>query len=393
MNPFVLNSVILKVAAPCNLNCTYCYEYNRGDSTWKSKPKHISSNIVARVGDRISEYCRTHSRDSFQVNLHGGEPTLLGAAGLESVITILKETTQGLRLRLGMQTNGTLITKAIVDVLARHSVRVGVSLDGDMRANRLRVDHSGGSSWQRTVNGLQMLLAAQLVSGIQAVIDLDSDPETVLDTLGAFSPPLIELSQPFGNHDNPPTSTAHRYSLGSWLSQAFDHWERTPSLSKIRVGILSDALYGIMTERPTSEWFPSVPPGFIIVATDGSYEGLDSLKIVGAEGRVLDSNVGNDSIDDALRHRFIQARADGATLCDECRDCGIVKWCAGGYFPTRYGLGHGFHNPSVYCAELKELFGHLGGWLARQPGVEEQVATRIHARLQQLTVQRSEPRC
>ena len=393
MNPFVISSVVLKVAAPCNLNCTYCYEYNRGDSSWKSKPKHISLKVVAKLGERIREHCLAHGKDTFQINLHGGEPTLLGAAGLENVITTLQAAAPGLRLRFGMQTNGTLITEAIIDVLERHSVRVGVSLDGDMRANRLRIDHSGGSSWQRTVNGLKMLLEARLVSGIQACIDLDSDPVAVLDTLGGFSPPLIEFSQPFGNHDNPPTQSSHRYSLGSWLSRAFDHWERTPHLSKIRVGILADALQGIMTEMPASEWFPAVPPGFLIVASDGGYEGLDSLKIVGAEGRVLDANVESDSIDEALRHRFILSRAGSDALCEECRGCAIVKWCAGGYFPTRYGRGNGFCNPSVYCEELKELFAHLGTWLVCQPVLKKTDSTRISARLQQLTFQRSEQRC
>ena len=36
------NTLIVKFASPCNLNCTYCYEYNTGDDSWKKKPKFIS---------------------------------------------------------------------------------------------------------------------------------------------------------------------------------------------------------------------------------------------------------------------------------------------------------------------------------------------------------------
>jgi len=390
MTDFSIHSIVLKVAAPCNLSCTYCYEYNRGDSSWRSKPKHILPEVVERLGARIEEYVSMRGLGSFQVNLHGGEPTLLGAAGLERVVTALAASAPSVRFRFGMQTNATLVTPAIVEVLVRHGVRVGVSLDGDARANRLRVDHQGRASWDRTVAGLRLLGEAGLVSGVQAVIDLDSDPEAVLDALGAFQPPLIELSQPFGNHDNPPRDGEARHALGTWLRRAFDHWERTPELRGIRVGILADALRAIMTERPASEWFPGVPQGFIVVATDGSYEGLDTLKIVGEEGRVLGMSVHSHSIQDALDHHYIQLRAGGGGLCAECSACPISRWCAGGYFPTRYGRGRGFDNPSVYCADLKALFGHLGGWLAGQEAIDAADRHRILDRLEQITVRQSE---
>jgi len=386
MSGFAIQSIVLKVAAPCNLNCSYCYEYNRGDSSWRSQPKHILPEVVSRLGERIGEYAAGRGLSSFQINLHGGEPMLLGAVGIERVIESLRASAPSVSIRFGMQTNATLADDAMVQVLRRHEVRVGVSLDGDMRANRLRVDHRGKATWERTVAGLRLLLDAGLVSGIQAVIDLDSDPEAVLDALGAFQPPLIELSQPFGNHDNPPSSGGTRYTLGDWLSRAFDHWERSPALRGIRVGILADALRAIMTERPASEWFPGVPQGFIVVATDGSYEGLDTLKIVGTEGRVLGRSVHSHSIAEALRHEFIALRSEGSRLCSECSSCPISRWCAGGYFPTRYGRGRGFDNPSVYCEDLKRLFAHLGGWLAAQDGVDEASRLRIDGRLAKLTL-------
>jgi len=385
MIDFSIHSIVLKVAAPCNLNCTYCYEYNRGDSSWRSKPKHILPEVVEQLGARIEEYVSMRGLESFQVNLHGGEPTLIGAAGLERLITALAASAPSVRFRFGMQSNATLVTPAIIEVLLRHGVRVGVSLDGDARANRLRVDHQGQPSWDRSVTGLKLLCEAGLVSGIQAVIDLDSDPEVVLDTLGTFEPPLIDLSPPCGNHDNPPRGGISRHLLGSWLRRAFDHWERTPRLRSIRIGILADALRAIMTERPTSEWFPGVPQGFIVVTTDGSYEGLDTLKIVGDEGRVLGMSVHSHSIQDALNHNYIQIRAGGG-LCAECSACPISHWCAGGYFPTRYGRGRGFDNPSVYCADLKAMFEHLGGWLARQQAIDVADRDRIFGRLERLKV-------
>ena len=363
MNTFVINSIVLKVVAPCNLNCSYCYEYNRGDSTWKDMPKQISSETAARIGMRISEYASSVSKKHFQINLHGGEPTMLGGKGLERVITTLINSAKNVKLHFGMQTNATLISEEIVAVLVKYQVKVGVSLDGGFTTNRHRVDHLGRSTWNKTINGLTKIKEAGLLSGIQAVIDLDSDPKDVLENLSQFRPKIIDFSQPFGNHDNPPLAFGKKFSLGEWLTKAFDYWVSTPSMDSIRMGILADAVYGIYTEKPMSEWFPAIPPGFIVVSTGGSYEGLDALKVVGTEGRVLGLNSKDDSIIDALNHKFIGLRSQTESLCEECSKCSIVKWCSGGYFPTRYGKDNGFNNPSVYCEDLKILFSHIGKWL------------------------------
>ena len=92
-------------------------------------------------------------------------------------------------------------------------VSVGVSLDGDVRANRLRIDHQGLGTWDRTVAGIHNLKRAGCFSGIQSVIDLDSDPECVLAALAEFQPPEIELGQPFGSHDNLPDVVGRKYTV------------------------------------------------------------------------------------------------------------------------------------------------------------------------------------
>jgi uncharacterized protein len=71
----------------------------------------------------------------------------------------------------------------------------------------------------------------------------------------------------------------------------------------------------------------------------------------GATGmRVMDHTV-----DDVARHPQIAARQGGvAALCATCRACPVVRTCGGGLYAHRYGP-NGFDNPSVYCADLKEL--------------------------------------
>ena len=311
---------------------------------------------------------------------------LVGATRIADTIDSITKAAAPVQLRFGMQTNGTLTSPQMVEILAARRVNVGVSLDGDTFSNRNRVDHKGRDTREATLHGIALLKEAGIFAGIQAVIDLDSEPEAVLDSLSEIAPPMLELTIPFGNHDNPPTTLPKRYAVGNWLCRAFDHWVNTPALSVIRVRLLQDALEAIISEHSVSEWFPAVPPGYLVVATDGAYEGLDTLKVVGSEGRVLDLNVQDTNVADALIHPSIMMRAGPEQLCDECQKCAIVKWCNGGYFPTRYGNDRGFKNPSVYCEDLKKFFSHAANWLLQHSQVPDFIRTRISQRLAELEV-------
>jgi uncharacterized protein len=280
-----------------------------------------------------------------------------------------------------MQTNGTLIKDDLIEVLKEFSVRVAVSLDGGPRHNRFRVDHKGRPTWERAIEGINRLKGANLFSGIQVVIDLSSDPGDVLDVLLGFDPPEIELGQPFGTYDNPPALLAGAMTLGRWLCGAFDKWISSPRGEKTKVIILQDVLVAILTGQANSEWFSNKPPGYIIVSTDGCFEGLDTLKVAGDEGRVLGLHLSSSSIKDALMHPRIREREElSIARPNGCRDCAILEWCNGGYYPTRYSKKNGFDNPSIYCADWKLLFTHISDWIIRNhddPIVQNNVRNTI----------------
>lgn len=384
VRPVAIRTIVLKVASRCNLDCSYCYEFNRGDASWRDKPRFLSTDLARSLGHRIREFAQANSIARFNVNFHGGEPMLLGPARINDLAEVIRSAANPVLIDFGMQSNATLVNSEMLDVLSQHRIKVGASLDGDPEANRFRVDHRGEASWNAAAHGIRQLKARGLLAGIQAVIDLDSDPVKILRELCAFGPTMIELGQPFGTHDNPPAVASSRYSLGVWLCRAFDAWIEDSDLSSVPIRVLADGIEAVVFERSRSEWFPSVPPGYLIVSADGEYEGLDALKVVGSEGRVLGLNVVSASINDALLHPSIAVRAGNSQLCSVCRDCAISTWCAGGFYPTRFGKGNGYMNPSIYCNDLKFFFVHVGHWLARQPEIAESDRHRILGRLGQL---------
>src|SRR5271167_245716 len=56
--------VVFKVASRCNLNCAYCYVYNKGDDSWRSRPAFMSDAVLGHTIDRIRGHVeRSRQRD------------------------------------------------------------------------------------------------------------------------------------------------------------------------------------------------------------------------------------------------------------------------------------------------------------------------------------------
>src|SRR5262249_33522283 len=135
-----------------NLNCTYCYVYNRGDDSWRSRPRFISDRVLTKLGERIDEHCQKHGLHSFTVELHGGEPLLLGKRRMQALIDRLRSGCGTVHLRITLQTNGTLLDSEWLQLFARNGVSFGISLDGPPEiADRRRVMRRDSSGSTRKV--------------------------------------------------------------------------------------------------------------------------------------------------------------------------------------------------------------------------------------------------
>lgn len=360
---YPFSTFIVKVASRCNLNCTYCFEFNKIDQTWKTAPKVMSEAIARVTARRIAEFSSKHQLRRINITAHGGEPLMYGPARLDTFFTLMREEIpQNVAIGFGLQSNAVLVNDEILDVLYRHQVSVGVSLDGPPHANRNRVDHAGRSSYDQTVRGIELLRSyrdGSLFAGLLSAVDLETDPIELLKHHARFHPRQLDLLQQFGTHDNPPAGIGPGSGgtpFGDWMLRAFHYWVNTPHLQKIRIRIFEDAMSLFLGGKSSSEWFGNIPLSFVIVATDGSIEGSDSLKIVGQAGRVLGLNVERNTFDDALTSPEIRMRQAGKKgLCETCLQCPVVDVCGGGYHPTRYRSGTGYLNPSVYCEDLKVL--------------------------------------
>lgn len=347
---------MLKVHSRCDLSCDHCYVYQHADQTWRGRPVRMPPATVRAAARRIAEHAREHALPVVHVVLHGGEPLLLGAAGLREVLAELRSAiTPCTRLDLRMQTNGVLLDEELCRLFVEYDVKVGVSFDGDRAANdRHRVFAHGGSSHDHVRRALALLRRPEhraSYAGILCTIDVRNDPDRVYEALLAESPPRVDLLLPHATWDHPPQRPGPEPTpYADWLGRLHRRWVDDGSPISIR---MFEAL------RPGgggTEAFGLAPADVLVIEADGSWEQVDSLKTAyhGAAGTGFD--VFDHSVEEAARHPAVAGRQDGVdALCPTCRACPVVDRCGGGLYAHRWRTGSGFDNPSVYCADLFRL--------------------------------------
>jgi uncharacterized protein len=377
-----LGQVILKVHSRCDLACDHCYVYEAADQSWRSRPRAISDQVISRTAERIAEHARDHGLDSVQVVLHGGEPLLAGRTRLRHVANELRSALHEVcRLDLRIHTNGVLLDEKYCELFAEYGIKVGISLDGDRAANDLHRRYADGrSSYEQVVRAIRLLRTdrfRELYAGLLCTIDVANDPVAVYDSLVSLTPPRIDFLLPHATWDEPPVRTPHAPTeYADWLLAIYNRWLETGRPVQIRTfdSILSTLNGG----ESQTEALGLSPVALVVIETDGSYEQVDSLKVVfdGAPGTGL--HVFRDTLTAVANHPALVARQQGlAGLCRTCQECPVVASCGGGLYTHRYRTGTEFANTSVYCADLMKLITYIGN---HQPEPAAEAArTPVHA--------------
>ncbi|TDC96978.1 FxsB family cyclophane-forming radical SAM/SPASM peptide maturase [Actinomadura sp. 7K507] len=367
--PALFRQFVLKVHSRCDLACDHCYVFEHADQSWRRRSATMSVQTMERAAARIAEHARTHELTEVCLVLHGGEPLLAGPDHLRALITALRAPLRDVcDIDLRMHTNGVLLDRRFCDLFREQGLRVGISLDGDRAANdRHRLYRDGRSSYDKVVRAIDLLRAdyPDLYSGLLCTIDVANDPIAVYEALVAHGPPAIDFLWPHHTRERPPPAPSPAY--GDWLNAIADRWLRDGRPVPVRV---FDSIISTARGGPSFTEALGLEAGdLLVVETDGGYEQADSLKTAfdGAPDTGMD--VFRHSVDDAGRHAGVGARQGGlAALCETCRACPVVGTCGGGLFAHRYAAdGSGFANPSVFCADLRALIGHVQDRTTRAP--------------------------
>lgn len=135
-----MQSFAIWVTSQCNMKCSYCYE-------GQEKEDHsMSQEILEASIAFIENHMKYHQNEEIIVDFHGGEP-LLQFEKIKYAIKRLNEIF-GTRVRYGITTNGTILTKDILECLVTNfKYSLSISIDGSKETHdeKRRLKNGKGS--------------------------------------------------------------------------------------------------------------------------------------------------------------------------------------------------------------------------------------------------------
>ena len=370
-----IETVLLKVASRCNINCSYCYVYHMGDYGWARAPKQMSRETVEATAVALSNLAR-EQESPFAVVLHGGEPLLLGALKLAYLISTLRQALPS-ECAISIQTNGILISDQILDLCAEARVTLSVSLDGPRHVHdRNRIDFAGEGTFDKVLEGIGRLQSHPdsvfLFGGLLAVIDPTSDPDEVYAFFKALGTPSVDFIYRDGNHSRLPEGkeSPSTTEYGQWMAALLGIYlaDDTP----IPIRILDDMIKIVLGGVGSKDGVGLTNYGVLIVDTDGSVTKNDTLKssFDGADRFCEPWSVHTHNLGDVVRSaEFAEYHAMQRPTNPTCLACPELSICGGGMTLQRWRDDNGYDNPSVYCEDQKLLIRHIRERVASLSGI------------------------
>ncbi|MCU0748539.1 MAG: radical SAM protein [Akkermansiaceae bacterium] len=321
---------LLKVASRCNLDCTYCYEFKLADQSWKDQPHLMTSEVWRVSAEKISDYALKHELLSVGINLHGGEPLLLGKKNIRFLLSDFKSilSKNNINVSYGLQTNGVLLDQEWLDIFSEFNVRIGISLDGDPNAHdKNRVFFSGKGSYAIVREAINLCLSQaknrEVFGGTLAVIDVESDPIEVLHHFLDIGVKTVDFLFPDANWDSLPPGKKHFHETiyADWLIKVFNEYLRIndPSIS---IRIFETLIKLCLGYKHNMDIFGIAPIEILVISANGDLHALDSLKAS------LPTYLGKNILSDDFEYSTIaktelgKAQTGGyENLADKCKAC------------------------------------------------------------------------
>jgi uncharacterized protein len=153
-----LRHLVLTVTEQCNLRCSYCM--HGSDLDWVRT--HGTTAMTTETAlESVRYFLERHDPDHTPViSFYGGE-ALLEPGLIEEVMTTARTHPGGEEVMFSIDTNGVLLTDAVVDLAVRFQSHIQISLDGTRdQHDRHRVDAWGKGTFDRILEAVGRLLVA-----------------------------------------------------------------------------------------------------------------------------------------------------------------------------------------------------------------------------------------
>lgn len=355
-------TAIVKPTYACNLGCLYCYEGGRAEPC-----QRMSLDTLRNVIIQLAQY---HGPERpTRIIWHGGEPLLMGLDFFRVAVQIQQEMGPDYEFDNSIQTNGTLLTDAVLDFFQEHDFSIGTSLDGPQWLHDFTRPYADGRSSFADI--------LHTVSRMRERNGKHSDHSIGGGVIAILTKPVLPHLDEFYEffRDNRinvkinPIFYAGRGATvreklgitpgeyGEAMVHLFDRWFYEPE-RVIDIDPFDLILGNLMTGEPWGCQFgPACYDQFIAVDPQGNVHpcGRWSSEEPFCLGNLNDQDMWEIRQSPVLE-QFRQGRARAAL---KCRACEFHAICNSGCVENGYLIRQQLDDRDIYCAGYKRLFTHL----------------------------------
>lgn len=160
---YVVSSVAMQPTTFCNLECSYCYLYD------KASARRMTPAVAEAVANSLQP-----AAQPIRVIWHAGEPLSSGIRHFESLLAPFDQLRSVGAIKHVVQSNATLIDADWCKLFADHQFHVGISIDGPEWATASRKHRSGKEAFPQIIRGIENLKTKEIPFSTIAVVGPDS---------------------------------------------------------------------------------------------------------------------------------------------------------------------------------------------------------------------------
>lgn len=357
---------IIKTVERCNINCSYCYFFNKTDQSYQSHPPYISRETIDNIAFFINEGIKDLNDEYVGIVFHGGEPLMQDKSDFDYMCQTLKEKTQCKQLDFSLQTNLMLLDSDWISLFKKYNVSVCLSIDGPKEVHDLnRKDKRGRGTFDRTVEKLKFFLDESDRICALSVINPTFDPVKIFKFFyDDLKLKQVDFLMPDAHHDDRPIYTNNEIS-DFYLS--IHSYMVENNIKDFKLRFLNNIIGSFFGKKPlvyghgSSDKLITHP---ITISSGGDISPVDDLRNTKNTIMYSNKNVLNTKYKNFIQSEiFSSINSALENIPEQCNDCCWKNLCRGGNLVHRYSKSNDFKNKSIYCKALKNIYGSVASRL------------------------------
>lgn len=344
-------TIIVKGTNGCNLACRYCSLGEKKDFEF------ISKDFLKNLLTYSCEFAKNREENAINFILHGGEPTLVDVNVYDECISYIKTKYSELNIKISMQSNGFLITDHFVEVIKKHDIHIGISIDGSEKIHDAeRRTGSNQPSFMTVTSNIDKLLENRISVSCLMVLTQNALNEG-FDYLFFFEERGLHLKiNPLLNYGDVIENPELILNEGDYANYLIDLYKVIIEKDiDVLISPIDNIIRGIIHERGINEcsFRKECNKNFLCIDYKGCLYPCGKFSDMGemCMGNINETTF--NKVEEFLKENLLERR--NSKLPNKCRSCQYLRLCNGGCSAEAMIDGN-FNDVPVMCKDYKMLF-------------------------------------